>query len=149
MIEPRMTPENGCRTFQGRYAVKIGRSAVLATTLAAGVVVGIAIEKTVRAENSPPGYVVAEAKVNDPDGMKPYREGVGATVKQYGGRFIVRGNKIEGVEGNAPDGVVAILEFKSLADAHHWHDSPEYQAIIGIRHKAAMSRVFFVEGVPE
>ena len=86
--------------------------------------------------------------MHDPDAMKPYREGVTATVKQYGGRFLVRGSKIETVEGNAPDGVVAVFEFKSLADAHRWHDSPEYQAIIGARHKAAVSRVFLVEGLP-
>jgi uncharacterized protein (DUF1330 family) len=128
--------------------VQTSRSAALAFVLGIGLTMGIAVEKVVQAQNAPPVYYVAEVKVNDPDAMKPYREGVAATVKQYGGRFIVRGNKIEAVEGKAPDGVVAILEFKSLADAHRWHDSPEYQAIVGARHKAATSRVFLVEGLP-
>ena len=128
--------------------MKMIRSAAFAVTLGLGVIVGIIVEKSVQAQNPPPAYYVAEVKVNDPDAMKPYRESVAATVKQYGGRFIVRGDKIEAVEGNPPDGVVAILEFKSLADAHRWHDSHEYQAIVGVRHKAATSRVFLVEGLP-
>jgi uncharacterized protein (DUF1330 family) len=128
--------------------VNIIRSTALALTLGIGVVVGVTVEKSVQAQNPPPAYYVAEVKVNDPEAMKPYREGVGATVKQYGGRYIVRGTKIEAVEGTPPDGVVAILEFKSIADAHRWHNSPEYQAIVGIRHKAATTRLFLVEGLP-
>ena len=132
----------------GENVVKFSRLVVLVFTLVFGVTLSVAIEKTVKAQNPPAAYYVAEVKVHDPDAMKPYREGVAATVKQYGGRFLVRGSKIEAVEGNVPDGVVAVLEFKSLADAHRWHDSPEYQAIIGVRHKAATSRVFLVEGLP-
>ena len=98
--------------------MKIQRNLVLAAILCLGISIGIAAEKAVQAQSAPPEYIVAEVKVNDPEAMKPYREGVEATVKQYGGRFVVRGNKIEGLEGKAPDGVIAILVFKSAADAH-------------------------------
>ena len=127
----------------------ISRKVALVCVLGFGVMLGIGIEKAGRAEGPPPAFFVAEVKVHDPEAMKPYREGVGATVTKYGGRYIVRGNKIEAVEGTAPDGLVAIITFKSVADAHRWHDSPEYQAIVDARHKAATSRVYLVEGLPD
>jgi uncharacterized protein (DUF1330 family) len=108
----------------------------------------VAAEKAVQAQNPPPGYYIGEIKVNDPDAMKPYREGVAATVEKYGGKFIVRGGKVDPVEGSPPNGVVAIIAFRSLADAKRWYESPEYRAIIDVRHKAATSRVFLVEGLP-
>jgi len=85
--------------------------------------------------------------MNDADAMKPHQEKVAAVVKQYGGRFIARGSKVEAVEGKAPDGMVGIIKFKSLADAQRWRASPEIKAIAGSRPQAAAPRVFLVEGL--
>ena len=41
-----------------------------------------------------------------------------------------------------------MLEFPDLAAARRFYASPEYQAIIGIRHQAATSRLILVEGHP-
>ena len=35
-------------------------------------------------------YFVVELEVTNPAGMEAYRAAVGATIEQYGGRFLVR-----------------------------------------------------------
>jgi len=125
----------------------VGRNIAVLLALGVGLAIGVVAEKAVLAQNPAPGYYLAEIKVNDPDAIKPYREGVGATVEKYGGRFIIRCGKVEPLEGNAPNGTVVAIAFKSLADAQRWYNSPEYKAIIEIRHKAATGRAFLVEGL--
>jgi uncharacterized protein (DUF1330 family) len=36
-------------------------------------------------------YVIGDIEVTDPAAFQEYRNRVGATVEQYGGRFVVRG----------------------------------------------------------
>ena len=35
-------------------------------------------------------YFVVELEITNPPAMEPYRAAVGATIEQYGGRFLVR-----------------------------------------------------------
>jgi Domain of unknown function (DUF1330) len=46
-----------------------------------------------------PAYFVAENEITNQAGMDPYRAAVGATLEQYGGRFLTRGGATELVEG--------------------------------------------------
>ena len=50
-------------------------------------------------------------------------------------------------EGDWTPKRVIVLEFPDMATAHRWYDSPEYQAIIGIRFDSADGKLIFVEGV--
>ena len=52
----------------------------------------------------------------------------------------------ETLEGDGPPGRLVVLEFPDLAAARRFYESPEYRAIIGIRHRAATSRLVLVEG---
>ena len=133
----------------GEKAVRINRTLTTVLILGIGGIVGVAIEKTVQAQSAPPAYYVAEVKANDADTMKPHREKVADLIKQYGGRFIVQGGKTEAVRGAAPDGMVAIIEFKSLADAQRWRDSAEIKAVVGSASANISPRVFLVEGLPK
>lgn len=126
----------------------LNRYAALPAMMAIGIAVGIVTEKSVNAQNPPPAYYVAEHVVSDPEAFKPYAERVPATIEKYGGRFIARGGKVDTLEGDAPKGRVVLIAFKSLADARRWYESPEYREIIDIRHRAAKSRIFVVEGLP-
>ena len=128
--------------------MKMGRGVTLTLTLGIGVAAGITADRAVQAQNPPPAYYINETKVNDPEAIKPYLEAVRGIVEQYGGRYIVRGGKAETLEGSAINGNIIVIAFKSLVDAQKWYRSPEYQAIVGFRHKAATSRNFIVEGLP-
>ena len=96
---------------------------------------------------SQPAYFVIDVKITDPEGMKPYQAKVEETYKPFGGERIVAGGLPETLEGDAPLGRIVILRFPSLAQAHAWHDSPAYQAILGHRLAASESNAYFVEGV--
>ena len=92
-----------------------------------------------------PAFYIAEFEVHDPAGLKPYREHVESTLEPFGGRFIFRGGTIAPLEGEAPKGIV-VIAFESMEKAQGWYDSPAYREIRPIRHNAAKSRAFILEG---
>jgi hypothetical protein len=44
-------------------------------------------------------YFVVELEITNPAAMEPYRAAVGATIEQYGGRFLARAGATELIEG--------------------------------------------------
>ena len=69
-------------------------------------------------------------------------------LREYGGRYLARGGNVIPLEGKPPARRVVIIEFANLAKARAFWDSPAYRAIVTMRHQAAESRVFIVEGSP-
>lgn len=95
----------------------------------------------------PYAYVVAQVDVKDPAAYEEYRAQVPATIAKFGGEYLVRGGKVETLEGDPPLGRVVILRFASVEQAKAWYHSPEYAGPLAIRHRAAVSRSMLVEGV--
>lgn len=93
-----------------------------------------------------PAYIIAEVNVADPAGYEAYRPLAGASVAQYGGRFVVRGGKAELIEGTPEPARVVVIEFGDTAAAKRWYNSPEYQAALKIRLANSTGRVVLVEG---
>ncbi|MEQ9642584.1 MAG: DUF1330 domain-containing protein [Alphaproteobacteria bacterium] len=94
----------------------------------------------------PAGYIIAEVDVKNPKEYEAYRAQVPATVKQYGGEFIVRGGTVEGLEGAPPKGRIVIIKFPSFAQAKAWHDSAEYAGPKALRQQHSEGRLVVVEG---
>jgi uncharacterized protein (DUF1330 family) len=114
-----------------------------------GIAVGVAMSQGLRAQSEKkPAYVVAEVQVTDPPAFQAYAAKVPATLAPYHGRYIVRG-KAEGKEGDAPQGIVVMLAFDSMADATQWYSTSPYKDLIPEREKSARSRVYIVEGLPQ
>ena len=91
-------------------------------------------------------YVFGEIEVTDPAVYEDYRKQVLAVVTKYGGKFIVRGGKVDPLEGGwAPKRIVA-LEFPSMEQAQKWYRSPEYAPLIKLRQKASKGKLIIVEG---
>lgn len=91
-------------------------------------------------------YVMGEIEVTDPAAYEDYRKQVMAVVTKYGGRFIVRGGRVETLEGGwAPKRFVA-LEFPSMEQAQKFYRSPEYAPLIKLRQKASRGKLILVEG---
>jgi uncharacterized protein (DUF1330 family) len=120
----------------------------LAVAVLAGVSIGVAGAHAIRAQQvkPTPGYIIAEVDVTDPDTYKKYAEKVPATVAAFDGHYLVRGGKIQAVEGEAPKRIV-VIAFESAEKAHAWEYSPAYEAIKPVRHSSAKSRIFIVEGI--
>ena len=92
-------------------------------------------------------YVIAEVEITDPQLFAEYGKGVPASIAAYGGRYLVRGGKVETKEGGWTPKRVVILEFASMDQARKWYDSPQYKPLLGMWLKSANTKLFFVEGV--
>ena len=118
---------------------------ILTATLLAGLAVGSFLTTALRAQSTPPAYVVAEVAIHDADAFaRDYAPKVAGTVQAYGGRFLTSG-KLTAIEGNVPQRFV-IIAFDSLEKARAWYDSPEYQPLLAIRKKTATTTMFIAEG---
>ncbi len=91
-------------------------------------------------------YIIARVKVTDPDRYPDYTAQTPGIIAANGGRFIVRGGRCETREGPQEDRRIVVIEFDSFEQAQACYDSPEYQAIVGIRWEAAESEMVIVEG---
>jgi uncharacterized protein (DUF1330 family) len=120
----------------------------LALAVLAGVAIGVAGVTVIEAQQvkPPPAYVIAEPEIIDAATFQKYGQGVPATIAAFNGRFLIRGGKIEAVEGDAPKRFV-VIAFDSLEKARAWYDSPAYEAIKPLRFNSAKTRLFMVEGV--
>jgi uncharacterized protein (DUF1330 family) len=94
-----------------------------------------------------PAYLVAEVEITNRAGFEPYGAAVGATLTQYGGRFLVRGGDTELIEGGPAPKTIVVVEFPDAAALKRWYDPPEYQKILPSRLDNSTGRLFTVEGV--
>lgn len=97
---------------------------------------------------APPGFMVAEIEVTDPEAYKGYAAKAGPVIAACGGRYLARGGKVESLEGAAPAPRFVIVRFASLDAARTCYRSTAYQAIAPIRQKASKSRFWLTEGLP-
>ena len=95
-----------------------------------------------------PAYVIAEVEVTDLAAMQEYVAKAVPTLGPHKAQFLAR-SKAVSKEGTAPVGEIVMLRFDSLEEAEAWYHSAEYSAAIPMRQRAANSRLFIVEGMPE
>jgi uncharacterized protein (DUF1330 family) len=91
-------------------------------------------------------YIIGNIDVTSPERYATYVKEVGASVAQYGGRFIVRGGRAEKLEGPLEPGRVVVIEFPTSERAKAWWDSEEYRELKAIRRSASAGSLFVVEG---
>ena len=92
-----------------------------------------------------PAYLIADViGVTDPEAMGKYAAAAGPTVEKYGGKLVVAGPG-EAIEGDWTPGRLVVMEFDDMATLKRWYDSPEYQAIIGMRAAASRGNLVAVE----
>ena len=93
-----------------------------------------------------PAYFIAEVNVTNPAGYDAYRPLAGASIAQYGGKFLARGGKTELLEGSPEPARIVVIEFADMDAAKRWYNSPEYQAALKIRLANSTGRVLLTEG---
>ena len=91
-------------------------------------------------------YLIANLKVTDPAGFAEYREKVALMIATFGGRYLVRGGKVEPVEGDLGLERLVVLEFPDMAKLRAFYDSPDYAPLITLRQSTTVSDVALVEG---
>ena len=69
-------------------------------------------------------YVIVDIEITDPAGYEEDKKLAPASIAAYGGKYLVRGGKVEIAEGNWTPNRFVVLEFESVTRAKQWLDSP-------------------------
>jgi uncharacterized protein (DUF1330 family) len=98
--------------------------------------------------NTMPAYIISEvSEVVDAAAMERYRALAEVTIKQYGGRYLVRGGEWESLEGEWALERTIVVEFPSWERAKDWYRSPEYATARDLSQIALKRKMLVVEGV--
>jgi len=94
----------------------------------------------------PKAYWIARVDVKDPEAYKAYVLGAAPAFSAHGAKFLARGGRSEGVEGQARARNI-ISEFPSYQAALDCYNSPAHQAARAHRAAASVNEIVIVEGV--
>ena len=79
-------------------------------------------------------YFIFRHKVLDTDKLNnDYLLKAVETLGPYAPEILVVDENIEVVEGTTDDTRTVVLKFKDRDEAKRWYNSPEYQAVVGLR----------------
>ncbi len=93
-----------------------------------------------------PAYLIARVEVTDWSRYQEYTKATPGAIARFGGKFIVRGGKVETFEGPPETRRVVIIEFPSLDQAKAFYHSPEYAQAKKLREGAAIGQFLAVDG---
>lgn len=93
-----------------------------------------------------PAYVITEIEVHDPVRYEDYKKLSTASVQAFGGKFVVRGGKVQTLEGTWSPKRFVVVEFPTVERAKEWWSSPQYAPAKKLRNETATSQMILVEG---
>jgi uncharacterized protein (DUF1330 family) len=93
-----------------------------------------------------PAYIIALVNVTNAEKYQEYAKRAGAANAKYQSRFLVRGGKKHGLEGDIPFERIVVTEFADVETAKKFYHSPEYQEARAHRLGAADFHMIVVEG---
>lgn len=118
---------------------------------ALGFIAGASVIQALHAQMaSAPAYLVANIEsVNDAATFARYREAATKSFAPYGGHRLVRDATPVRLDASPlPQGKIVILRFPSMQALQSWWNSPAYTAVRPLREKAAVTRLYAVQGLP-
>ena|SRR5579859_2488334 len=121
-----------------RWATRQVQPAKLATEI---------VQSRIKRKIGMAAYVIVNVDITDPMAYPEYTKLVPPTIAAYGGEFLVRGGKVETMEGVWAPKRLVVIKFENAARAKQWLDSEEYRPVRAMRHQAATSQLIIVEGV--
>jgi uncharacterized protein (DUF1330 family) len=96
---------------------------------------------------APASYaMVYNRKKNDPDTFKTLFPIAQKAMDDFGGKYLIRTDKITALDGTPPARFV-VIAFDSMDKAAAWHASAGMKQVDNIRLKSTNSSQFLVEGV--
>ncbi|WP_372657252.1 DUF1330 domain-containing protein [Hydrogenophaga sp.] len=94
-----------------------------------------------------PAYIIAEVTVTNEAQMLQYREWSSRAMQEHGAEVLVRGGRVEPLEGDWLPQRVVVLKFANIDAARAYYDSETYTQARRVREGAGTIRMFAVEGV--
>ena len=93
-----------------------------------------------------PAYLISDVTVKNANAFQAYRSRAATSIKQHGGRYLVRGGPIDALEGNWAPTTIIVVEFPDIERARAWYRSPEYAAALTFRDDALNRNLILVAG---
>lgn len=94
-----------------------------------------------------PAYIIAHARIGDPQQYEDYKRLAAIAVCKYGCRYLAQGGQVHVLEGEWRPSRIVILQCDSLEQAHRFYNLPEYQSAKLARRGAAAMEMVVVEGL--
>jgi uncharacterized protein (DUF1330 family) len=95
-----------------------------------------------------PAYVIASVtEAHDAEALAEYRRRNTEAVEAAGGRFVVRGEEIQVLEGSWDPLLLVVIQFDDAAAARGWYESEDYAPLRALRQRASDTDIILVEGV--
>jgi uncharacterized protein (DUF1330 family) len=91
------------------------------------------------------GYWIVRVDITDQEQYKKYMAANAEPFRKYGARFLVRGGRLETLEGGSRTRN-AVIEFPSYETALECWKSPEYQRAIKLREPVSTMDLVVIEG---
>ncbi|WP_269078225.1 DUF1330 domain-containing protein [Sphingobium lactosutens] len=88
-----------------------------------------------------------QMKVISEEGLLEYRKAVKPLMEKFGAKPIIRGAKIDLLEGQGADRPISLFEFPSMQALHDFWESPEYAAIKPLRAGSADIDIWAIPGL--
>ena len=96
----------------------------------------------------PAAYLIVTMNVTDMEQYKKYMAAAPATIKAFGGEYVVRGGKLDVLEGDWQPHRMALLRFPSVEQAKAWYAQSDYVRVRELRAGATdYFNMVLVEGV--
>jgi uncharacterized protein (DUF1330 family) len=92
-------------------------------------------------------YVVSRVKILNAGPMQQYMKEAPATVAAFGGRYLVRGNQVQALEGDWEHERMVVVEFPDRDAALAWYESDLYRPLRDVRQANAETVILLAEGV--
>lgn len=91
-------------------------------------------------------YVIVNVDTKHPQEYERYKQMAEETVAQYGGRYLVRGGRMEMLEGSWSPTRIVVLEFPTYERAHEWWHCAEYAPAKELRRRLSTTDLLIVDG---
>ena len=85
-------------------------------------------------------------EVSDPAPLAGYVKEAARVAAEHGGRYLVMDAVPEVVEGDPGLRSVVLMEFPDTDSARAWYESPAYQPLKAIRHRALRNNAVLIDG---
>ncbi len=89
-------------------------------------------------------YLIANVEVTNPEDYREYLIRNTDLVTRFGGHFVVRGGKVDLLEGEWTTYRVVLIEFPDGGAARAWYNSRDYQEVAEIRRKNARTHLLAI-----
>ena len=95
-----------------------------------------------------PAYAIGRLQIRDRAWMEQYGASVPSIIAKHGGRYLVRGGRMDRLEGDTalPSSIV-VIEFPTMAAARAYYDDPDYAPFIELRKAGSDLDFVLVEGL--